>query len=101
MAFDKEHSKFWSNYRDNNITKMRNKLSLYDNDPEQTKRLNENLCKSCYYVHNDGWGGQAITTKKCEDCGKEMTFASTNVDNFCNVCALKNNVCKHCGGKMD
>lgn len=101
MAFDKEHSKFWTSYRNNNIAKMKVKIELYDEDPDKTKRLNENLCKSCYYVNNGGWGGQAITVKNCEDCGKEMTFASTNTDCFCNACALRNNICKHCGGEMD
>lgn len=99
--FDKTHSDNMTYYRNSNIKKLKSKLVLFDNDPNKEERLEKHLCKSCFYVYNDGWGGQAMTSKNCEDCGKEMWFGSTNTDDFCDDCAVKNNVCKHCGAKMD
>lgn len=101
MAFDKTHSENMTYIRNNRVRKLKSKIVLFDDDPNIEERQEQQLCKSCFYIYNDGWAGQAITTKNCEDCGKEMTFGSTNTDDFCTDCAIKNNVCKHCGGTMD
>lgn len=101
MAFDKTHSDNMTYYRNNQIRKLKSKLVLYDDDPNKEERLEKHLCKSCFYVYNDGWAGQAFTDKNCEDCGKEMIFSTTNTDSFCIECAKKNNVCKHCGGAIE
>lgn len=99
--FDKQYSDNTTHFRDNSINKLKKKISQYDDDPMKETRVEKQLCKSCFYVYNDGWAGQAFTDKNCEDCGKEMIFSTTNTDSFCIECAKKNNVCKHCGGAIE
>ena len=99
--FNKEQCENDSRRRDGRIGKMRAKFIMFDEDIRKEKRVEEQLCKSCYYVFNEGWAGQAFTEAECEDCGQTMIFATTNIDHFCLDCARKNNVCKHCGCKMD
>lgn len=101
MAFDEKTCEDRTYFRKRRMQDMKSKVVLYDDDPNKEERLEKHLCKSCFYVYNSGWAGQAFTTVKCEDCDKEMTFGSTDTDNFCDDCAIKNNVCKHCGAEMD
>jgi hypothetical protein len=80
---------------------MRTKVLEYDADPDKENRINKCLCRRCYYTCGDTWAGQAFTDSKCDGCGKEMTFATTDTDDYCEECAKKYNVCKHCSAAMD
>lgn len=68
-------------------------------DPNKDERLRTQQCRRCFYT--TAFGGAAITTSKCDNCGKEMTFGSTNVDVFCMDCAIKLNSCIHCGNDVN
>lgn len=83
------------------ISKMRNKLKIYDEDREKLLRQGEHLCKFCYYIDTDRIAGQAFWTNNCHSCGKEMTFPTTDTNDFCESCANKLDVCKHCGQELD
>jgi len=99
----KSHSKtnlFDDNFVDEMIRKLKEKrLDNMARDPKKSWRSEVQLCKLCSY--SDWVGGQMITTIYCAECGKEMTFPSTNVDMYCIDCARKLNACKHCGKPMD
>lgn len=78
------------------------KLIAYYSDPAKKFRQKEkHLCKYCNYFDTARIGGCAITLVGCANCGKEMSFANTCTDVYCDEYAEKLNVCKHCGQKMD
>lgn len=83
------------------IEKQTEKLLKYYSDQDKKERKKEGLCKFCYYYNYDRIGGCAITIKKCENCGTEMSFGSTATDMYCLDCAINNGFCKQCGQKMD
>ena len=83
------------------VEKLRNKIDSYDKDPYKAVRQGEMLCKHCFYIINDRVAGQAFCTKKCSNCGREMSFGTTDADELCMQCAKELNCCKYCGAKMD
>lgn len=99
--FNKEKAESIKRQHDKYIEKTYGKLEIYDNDQYREKRIEKQLCKYCFYMTGDGWAGQAFTSVKCECCGKDMSFATTDTDDFCIDCAKKFEVCKHCGQIMD
>ena len=68
-------------------------------DPDRKERLEKQECPICF--KGNRIGGQAITTKECDHCGTEMTFANTNTDRLCLACAKSLGVCKHCSADID
>ena len=95
-----QDSDFWKHFHDQMVEERRRAINSYDSDSGNEKRLEDQLCKYCYYM-GKGFAGMAITTVKCNKCGIEMTFPSTSTDKYCKDCAKELNVCKHCGAKMD
>jgi hypothetical protein len=85
------------------IEKTAARLIRYYADERKSERKTKKLCRSCFYVDTGRIGGSAITTVICsaEGCDKEMTFGNTCTDIFCDECAEKQKLCKHCGAKMD
>lgn len=83
------------------ISKMTAGLIGYYADPEKRIRLNDGLCKYCYYVQTSRIGGCAITHRNCDNCGDEMVFGNTCTDVLCKKCAVEIGYCKHCGQKLD
>lgn len=78
------------------------KLLSYYADFAKKQRQNEKaLCKYCYYINNNRFGGCAMTTVACSLCEKEMNFSSTDTDRLCVDCAKENKMCSHCGAKLD
>lgn len=68
-------------------------------DPESIKRIEASECVVCFY--SSKIGGAVMTNQECGICDKTMHFSSTATDNFCLDCAVKYNLCKHCGGDID
>ena len=99
--FDKSKAENKKKLHDRFVEKEYGKLGGYSDDSQKDIRKEKQLCKYCFYIMIDGWSGQAFTNCNCENCEKEMTFATTDTDNFCIECAKKLNVCKHCGQIMD
>ena len=84
------------------IDSITTKLLNYYSDPEKKNRKNnKHLCRYCFYVDTSRIGGCAMTTINCACCGREMLFANTCTDVFCDECAAELNYCKHCGVKID
>jgi hypothetical protein len=82
--------------------RMESILKLAENftrDPEREKRVEDCLCKSCFYVSRVG--GAAITQEPCMCCGEMQTYGSTNTDALCLSCARETGLCKHCGGDRE
>lgn len=80
-----DFDKLWKNVKKVDV--------LTENHREMSKQ-----CIECW--NRDSFAGQAFTTTKCEGCGLEMTFATTDIDKYCLSCALKKNICRHCGKEM-
>lgn len=70
-------------------------------DTKKKERLEEGLCKECYYFRGSPWAGQSFTTKNCEGCGIEMEFSTTDTDKYCKECSEAKQICKHCGAKLN
>lgn len=97
---NRNSSSFISSFTSEFIRKSEQKLERnLRTDPTRDERLRMQQCKKCFYTTS--FGGAAITVSKCDNCGKEMTFGSTNVDVFCMDCAIKLNACVHCGNDMN
>lgn len=99
--FDEKYAENRTDYNKKYVTNLKSKVVLYDDDPNIEERKAKHLCRVCFYMRSNSWAGQAFTDKNCEGCNVKMTFATTNTDSFCNTCAEKYGVCKHCGAKMD
>lgn len=68
-------------------------------DPEKSKRLEDQLCLSCYYYN--AIAGQAFTNRECGLCGEDQLYGNTNTDALCKTCAKEHQLCKHCGGDLE
>ena len=68
-------------------------------DPEQSLRLERQLCKACHYFTQIG--GAALTEKPCASCQEVQMYGSTNTDNLCLPCAQNRDLCKRCGGLLN
>jgi predicted membrane chloride channel (bestrophin family) len=97
----KDRIKTTAYYNYQHVKKMRQKIDLWYADWDNEKRLQEHLCKYCFYVNNNRIAGQAITTTNCDSCNIEIVFPSTDTDRFCDGCAIELNACRHCGGEID
>lgn len=99
--WNKEDIRNASYYNKAHINEITAKLIKYYSDEEKAIRKSKNLCKCCFYYNTSRIGGAAITTRPCAECDTEMHFGNTCTDIFCDKCANKLNLCKHCGAKMD
>ena len=92
----------WQKIHNDAVEEQRAAIRAYDEDRSRKYRLEEGLCKYCYYIMRGGtFAGQMITHTNCHECGKEMVFPTTMTDSLCLECAKKLNLCKHCGATMD
>lgn len=76
------------------------RLLRFYSDPERKQRRELPKCSYCYYYYG-GLAGQAFCNSLCAECGKEMTFSTTDYDYCCPDCAKKLGICKHCGATLD
>lgn len=92
----------WQKIHHDAVEERRAAIKAYDEDKSRKYRLEEGLCKYCYYImKGHTFAGQMITHTNCHECGKEMVFPTTMTDALCLECAKKLNLCKHCGATMD
>ena len=70
-------------------------------DSEKARRLANNLCMCCFYVHGTRMGGAAMTNRDCGICDQDMLFGSTATDVICPPCATKHELCKQCGSDIN
>lgn len=68
-------------------------------DPEREVRVAKCYCISCHYMRH--LGGASMTIRPCGLCGEDHVYGSTYTDALCKPCALKNGLCKHCGGDVE
>lgn len=84
----------------NHLKELAQWINDVEQDPRWADRVDKTECKYCFY-HPPKGAFQAITTSDCRDCKIEMTFSDSITDKYCKNCAIKNNVCAHCGTEMD
>lgn len=82
------------------VVSLRKRLDEYTNDSKEERRMIQHECKYCYYLNNR-IGGSAMTNSACRCCNTQVLYSSTCVGAFCMNCAVKLNVCTHCGSEMD
>jgi len=70
-------------------------------DIDQASRLKKHKCKDCYYMDDRKLYAQVVTQSHCAICGEKMTFPTAHTDKVCTCCSTSQNICKHCGRKMD
>lgn len=70
------------------------------NDTKREKRLAAHECQYCYYLAGRV-GGAAMTQSNCRSCNVEHWNSSTCTDEFCEACAKKFGICRHCGADLD
>lgn len=99
--WSKEDIRNASYYNKSRIEETTAKLIKFYSDDAKVSRKAQHLCKCCFYFNTSRIGGSAITTRSCAECDIEMHFGNTCTDVFCNECAAKLSLCKHCGAKMD
>jgi hypothetical protein len=69
-------------------------------DPERLQRIKDSQCKTCYYILRSRLGGPTATERPCGICGKNELYDTTTTDPICFDCAVKNELCKRCGGDI-
>lgn len=88
----------WNNKR---IKKLHKKILNYYDDKERQERLKSNLCKWCYYMEADEVVMSAFTTQICKGCAKTNIYGNSKRHMYCEECAEKMHLCKHCGSVID
>jgi hypothetical protein len=83
------------------IDSVLKKAEKINSDEDKKERLDQCLCKACFYILNMRMGGATMTSRPCGVCDLEMNFSSTATDAICPSCANENNLCKRCGANMD
>jgi|GEM_PF-6664104 len=69
-------------------------------DVDKKARIQQQLCKNCYYLEPARCFVQVCTDSYCSVCGCRLTFPTADTDRTCEKCASEKGICKHCGGKM-
>lgn len=92
--------KFVEHRHSSHINRMRTQLDSYSTDSSKEDREKEHKCKYCYYIETGMVSMSVMTNFDCINCGKTMMFASSNTDVLCEECAIKLNLCKHCGANI-
>lgn len=82
------------------INGMRELLEKFDADPEKSERIEQVLCKCCYYSKSQ-IGGQAFSSRQCASCDWIINASSTCVDVLCVDCAERRGLCKRCGADIN
>ena len=99
--FDKEYARNQKFNNKERIDRLTVGLLNYYSDPNKKGRLAKGLCRCCAYVDTSRIGGAAITMRRCDNCGEEMSFANTCTDMLCQKCAVELKHCAHCGQKLN
>ena len=73
----------------------------FKEDKDKKARIENCLCKNCFYINNARIGGAAMTDRECGICSLLMHFASTCTDDLCLTCSKRNGLCRRCGGDID
>ena len=86
-------------------TKLGNRrlLAAHDaiDDVSHDRRLEEQLCRLCFYLQRERIAMQAFCTKPCASCGEDQRYANSNTDLLCHACAVERGLCKKCGARMN
>lgn len=69
-------------------------------DVDKQKRLENDLCKTCFYIHSK-IGGAAMTHRECGICSEDQLYSSTATDIICTPCSKENGLCKRCGADLE
>lgn len=78
---------------------MKKSIDHYEKDPRKKARLDQLLCKTCFYLKS-GIAGQAFTNYSCRNCGKESSHPNTNTPKYCHQCGEENSCCVRCASKL-
>lgn len=54
-------------------------------------------CDKCIEERKHSVSAQVITKIDCVECGKQMIFSSSDVDQFCSECSNLFGICCRCG----
>ena len=82
-------------------TKTLKMITDYRKDTNRDKRLEKQLCLTCYYLRAGIVAGQAFTEYTCRICGEKQMHPNTNTPKICKPCAVENDLCVKCGGGVD
>ena len=83
------------------ISKFKKYMNDYSEDKKKIERRKHCLCKHCSYMNKYVVVQNAFVKTLCECCNTELIFANSDIDLYCEECAKKHNICKHCGSTMD
>ena len=78
----------------------RERLKNFDIDPKKEDRLKAQECKYCYYMRS-GVATQAFVQWTCGICNTEQQWSNGDYPRICKECAIKHNLCMHCGADID
>lgn len=82
------------------IKRLRERLATFDADAEKTERIEQVLCKCCYYSTSQ-IGGQSMSSRQCASCDLIINAPHTCVDVLCVDCAERRGLCKRCGADIN
>lgn len=68
-------------------------------DPHREQRLKKMQCVVCY--GGGRIGGAACSSTNCGGCGETIHSGSTCLDVLCLACALRLQLCTHCGADIE
>ena len=75
-------------------------IQAYDVDKKQVVRRSRSTCKKCFYI-DVRIAGQAFTEFQCGACQEFSMHHNTAVPKYCDACANKLQICRHCGAALD
>jgi hypothetical protein len=76
-------------------------VDAFQIDKDKQQRLEETICRTCFYFRRSRIGGAAITRWCCGVCGRTQTAPSTATDKVCRPCGQEHLLCVQCGGDLE
>ncbi|MGN5650306.1 hypothetical protein [Bacillus sp. Brlt_9] len=95
-GFDKEKATFWSVKYYEQLKKC---IEDYETDFDQSRRIEERNCKTCYYLKKPGVL-HAFTKWYCLICDKEGLHPDSGTPHYCNDCSDNLHICIRCGSDI-
>lgn len=97
--WNKREKEFQTSMNQLKFREAKRLVEKIENDPEKEERLNQQVCKICFYSSLAAFC--AMTYANCGVCNNETLYSSSDFDKLCQRCATMHEACKHCGGEMD
>lgn len=77
------------------------RVEKYQKDEQKDQRVNQSLCKYCFYLQQPSLAMQSFWEWNCGVCDKPSMASSSATPLVCKECSQEHHLCQECGSNLD